>query len=146
MHLIGTICGRTSSRRGCRNDDAPRLLDLAWTSNTDVRFRSLADILTSPRHVRFTPNNGRWAPHPRQHLVVSVTTGALFKTAPVVHKSHPMASTMIVSNTEEPRIALAKPPASALGLMNAPPAPEACDASEEIPTTLALRCSTTGQP
>ena len=26
-----------------------------------VRFGSLADILTSPRHVRFTPNNGRWA-------------------------------------------------------------------------------------
>ena len=25
-----------------------------------VRFGSLADILTSPRHVRFTPNNGRW--------------------------------------------------------------------------------------
>ena len=30
MHLIGTICGRTSSRRGCRND-APRPLDLALT-------------------------------------------------------------------------------------------------------------------
>ena len=27
----------------------------------NVRFGSLADILTSPRHVRFTPNNGRWA-------------------------------------------------------------------------------------
>jgi hypothetical protein len=67
--------------------------------------------------------------------VVSVTTGALFKTAPVVHKSHRMASAMIVSNTEKPRIALAKPPASALGLMSAPPAPEACDASEETPTT-----------
>ena len=31
-----------------------------------VRFGSLADILTSPRHVRFTPNNGRWAAHPSQ--------------------------------------------------------------------------------
>ena len=28
----------------------------------------LADILTSPRHVRFTPSNGRWAAHPSQHL------------------------------------------------------------------------------
>ena len=35
-----------------------------------VRFGSLADILTSPRHVRFTPNNGRWAAHPSQHLAV----------------------------------------------------------------------------
>jgi hypothetical protein len=24
----------------------------------------------SPRHVRFTPNNGRWAAHPSQHLAV----------------------------------------------------------------------------
>jgi hypothetical protein len=37
-----------------------------------VRFGSLADILTSPRHVRFTPNNGRWAAHPSQHLAVSL--------------------------------------------------------------------------
>ncbi len=36
----------------------------------NVRFGSLADILTSPRHVRFTPNNGRWAAHPSQHLAV----------------------------------------------------------------------------
>ena len=35
---------------------------------SNVRFGSLADILTSPRHVRFTPNNGRWAAHPSQHL------------------------------------------------------------------------------
>jgi hypothetical protein len=28
----------------------------------------LADIVTSPRHVRFTPNHGRWAAHPSQHL------------------------------------------------------------------------------
>jgi len=34
----------------------------------DVCFGSLADILTSPRHVRFVPNNGRWAAHPSQHL------------------------------------------------------------------------------
>jgi hypothetical protein len=33
-----------------------------------VRFGSLADILTSPRHVRCIPNNGRWAAHPRRHL------------------------------------------------------------------------------
>jgi hypothetical protein len=30
------------------------------TVSGDVRFGSLADTLTSPRHVRFTPNNGRW--------------------------------------------------------------------------------------
>ena len=24
--------------------------------------------VTSPRHVRFTPNNGRWAAHPSQHF------------------------------------------------------------------------------
>ena len=38
----------------------------------DVRFGPLEDMLTSPRHVRFTPNNGRWAahlsPHPRGKL------------------------------------------------------------------------------
>ena len=38
----------------------------------NVRFGSVADILTSPRHVRFTPNNGRWAAHPSQHLAVSL--------------------------------------------------------------------------
>jgi hypothetical protein len=27
-------------------------------------------MLISPRHVRFTPNNGRWAAHPSQHLAV----------------------------------------------------------------------------
>jgi len=26
----------------------------------------------SPRHVRFTPNNGRWAAHPSQHLAVGL--------------------------------------------------------------------------
>jgi hypothetical protein len=29
----------------------------------DVRYGSLADILTSPRHVRFTPNNGAGSMH-----------------------------------------------------------------------------------
>jgi hypothetical protein len=28
-----------------------------------VRFESFADLRTSQRHVRFTPNNGRWAAH-----------------------------------------------------------------------------------
>ena len=37
-----------------------------------VRFGSLADMLTSPRHLHFTPNNGRWAAHPSQHLGLSV--------------------------------------------------------------------------
>ena len=40
-----------------RRSGSPRLI-------THVRFGSLADMLTSPRHVRFTPNNGRWATHP----------------------------------------------------------------------------------
>jgi hypothetical protein len=34
----------------------------------NVRFGSLADKVTSPRHVRFTPNNGRWTAHPSQHF------------------------------------------------------------------------------
>ena len=37
-----------------------------------VRFGSLADIPTSPRHVRFTPNNGSWAAHPSLHLAVGL--------------------------------------------------------------------------
>ena len=43
------------------------ILGIHWGSDKppkNVRFGSLADILTSPRHVRFTPNNGRWAAHP----------------------------------------------------------------------------------
>ena len=32
-----------------------------------VRIGSLADTPTSPRRVRFTPNNGRWAGHPNHH-------------------------------------------------------------------------------
>jgi hypothetical protein len=40
--------------------------------SADVRFGSLADIFTSPRHVRFTPNNGRWAAHPSQRLAVGL--------------------------------------------------------------------------
>jgi len=35
----------------------------------NARFGSLADILTRPHPVRFTPN-GRWAAHPSQHLAV----------------------------------------------------------------------------
>jgi len=26
----------------------------------------------SPRHVRFTPNNGRWAAHPSEHLAIGL--------------------------------------------------------------------------
>jgi len=37
---------------------------------THVRFGSLADIPTSPRHVRFTSNNGSWAAHPSQHRLL----------------------------------------------------------------------------
>ena len=45
----------------------------------NVRFGSLADILTSPRHVRFTPNNGRWAAHPSQRLVVGLSVHGLVR-------------------------------------------------------------------
>ena len=34
----------------------------------NVCYGSLADKVTSPRHVRFTPNNGRWTAHPSQHF------------------------------------------------------------------------------
>jgi hypothetical protein len=37
-----------------------------------VCYGSLADILTSPRHVRFTPNNGSWAAYPSQHLAIGL--------------------------------------------------------------------------
>ena len=43
----------------------------------NVRFGSEADILTSPRHVRFTPNSGRRAVHPSQHLAVGLLVHAL---------------------------------------------------------------------
>jgi hypothetical protein len=45
-----------------------RVYSARWCEN--VRYGSLADILTVPRHVRFTPNNGSWAAHPSQHLAV----------------------------------------------------------------------------
>jgi hypothetical protein len=38
---------------------------------TNVCLGSLADI-QNPRHVRFTPNNGRWAVHPSQHLAIGL--------------------------------------------------------------------------
>jgi len=37
-----------------------------------VRFGSLADITTRSRHVRFTPDSGRSAAHPSQHLAVGL--------------------------------------------------------------------------
>jgi hypothetical protein len=36
----------------------------------NVCYGSLADITARPRHVRFTPNNGRWAAHPSIWLSV----------------------------------------------------------------------------
>jgi hypothetical protein len=44
----------------------------AQCHRVDVRFGSLADIMTSPPRVRFTPNNGRWAAHPREHLAIGL--------------------------------------------------------------------------
>jgi hypothetical protein len=49
-----------------------RTIDSDWMVESNVSFGSLADILTSPHHVRFTPNNGRWAAHPSQHLAVGL--------------------------------------------------------------------------
>jgi hypothetical protein len=43
--------------------------DLPWEN---VGFGSLADITAPSRHVRFTPNHGRWAAHPSQHLAVGL--------------------------------------------------------------------------
>jgi hypothetical protein len=37
-----------------------------------VCFGSLADITARLCHVRFTPDNGRWAVHPSQHLAVGL--------------------------------------------------------------------------
>ena len=37
-----------------------------------IRFGSLADIGVEISDVRFTPNNGRWAAHPSQHLAVGL--------------------------------------------------------------------------
>jgi hypothetical protein len=47
---------------------------VSWLSHAkwNVRFGSLADILTSPRHVRFSSNNGHWAAHSNQHLAVGL--------------------------------------------------------------------------
>jgi hypothetical protein len=65
----------------CLAPDAPCVLQLrripvlerrTSVDVLNVRYGSLADILTGPRHVRFTPNNGRWATHPGQHLAVGL--------------------------------------------------------------------------
>jgi hypothetical protein len=45
---------------------------LAFRRPSDVRYGSLADILISPRYVRFTPNNGRCAAHPSPHSAVGL--------------------------------------------------------------------------
>src|SRR6476646_8764438 len=46
----------------------------------NVRYGSLADILTSPRHVRFTPNNGRWAASKSGFCCLFVSTRPRLKT------------------------------------------------------------------
>jgi hypothetical protein len=43
----------------------------------NVRFGSLADITARSRHVRFTPDSGRSAAHPSQHLAVGLSVHAL---------------------------------------------------------------------
>jgi hypothetical protein len=50
----------------------PLIHDVHGIPRCHVRFGSFADILTSPRHVRFTLNSGRWAVHPSQHLPVGL--------------------------------------------------------------------------
>ena len=51
--------------------DSPSEDHLRDDNQIDVRYGSLADIPISPRHVRFTPNNGLWAAHPSQHLAAA---------------------------------------------------------------------------
>jgi hypothetical protein len=58
--------------RRARSSHSPILPFTATPGASYVRFGSLADILTSPRLVRFTPNHGRWAAHPSQHLAVGL--------------------------------------------------------------------------
>ena len=51
-------------------DARPDLRYFRFSSGeANVRFGSLADIWTSPRHVRFTPNNGSGAAHPSLHFL-----------------------------------------------------------------------------
>ena len=50
----------SSANRSLASDS---LVSRRHRTGVDVRSGSLADILTSPRHVLFTPKNGRWAAH-----------------------------------------------------------------------------------
>ena len=68
--FIGTIIIDYPEKRNALSNQLVELL-----SQANDRFGSLADIRTSPRHVRFTPNNGRWAAHPSQHLAVGSRLG-----------------------------------------------------------------------
>ena len=56
----------------------------------NVRYGSLADTLTSPRHVRFVPNNGSWVAHPSQHLAVG-----FISTRPSSHRQQGQADRCI---------------------------------------------------
>src|SRR6476620_6033435 len=58
---------RARSERTNLLKPAPDGTEIRSTGSFDVRlvrFESLADILTSQRHFRFYPDNGRWAAHP----------------------------------------------------------------------------------
>ena len=76
-HLKDAICGvakpkpsgtRKVSRKVSRKGGSKKRSTVSTGASGHVRYGSLADIPTSPRHVRFTPNNGSWAAHPSQHL------------------------------------------------------------------------------
>ena len=65
-HSEGAQKRRQRSRRSRFSRDANHLMpDLL-----NVRYGSEADKVTSLRHVRFTPNNGRWTALPSQHLAL----------------------------------------------------------------------------
>jgi hypothetical protein len=66
LGLADGLRNRFASELGSIQEKA--LGPIADDGESNVRFGSLADVLTSSRHDRFTPNNRRWAAHPSQHL------------------------------------------------------------------------------
>ena len=74
---IRQLCNTILSGQQSEIDQMKAILNRLERANSgcpspNVRFGSLADKPTSPCHVPFTPNNGRWAAHPSQHLAVGL--------------------------------------------------------------------------
>jgi hypothetical protein len=71
------------------------------TDATDVRFGSLADVLTSPRHVRFYPDNGHWAAHPRQYWLSVYELGSAAYALPSdLRGAHTLNASPVRSSSE----------------------------------------------